>query len=117
MLMIRKKHPSPPKAASPPSPSPAPSPTFFSAIDCQDARRIVAVAIDSMLISGPALHVLYGLMEHIIPTNSGGFMPATAHVLLDTLVFDPVFVASFFCVTGMLENRPLRGDVLPALRR
>lgn len=78
---------------------------------------MAAVAIDSVLITGPALHALYGLMERLVPTVGGGFLPAAAHLLVDTLVFDPIFVASFFCVTGMLQNRSLRQDVLPALRR
>ncbi|CAN0268855.1 unnamed protein product, partial [Hapterophycus canaliculatus] len=83
----------------------------------KDARRLVAVAIDSMLITGPALHCLYGLLERLMPTAAGGFAPAASHVLIDTFIFDPMFVASFFCVTGMLENRSLKQDVLPALRR
>ncbi|CBN75087.1 conserved unknown protein [Ectocarpus siliculosus] len=80
-------------------------------------RRLTAVAIDSILITGPALHALYGLLECLIPTVGGGFVPAALHVVIDTFVFDPMFVASFFCVTGMLESRPLRKSILPALRR
>ena len=75
------------------------------------------MAIDSIIITGPALHTLYGLLERLIPTAAGGFVPAASHLLIDTLVFDPMFVSSFFCVTGMLENRSLKQDVLPALRR
>ena len=83
----------------------------------QDTRRQLAVAIDSIVITAPALHVLYGLLERLIPTAAGGFVPAASHLLIDTFVFDPVFVTSFFCVTGMLESRPLKQDVLPALQR
>lgn len=75
------------------------------------------MAIDSILITGPALHALYGLLECLIPTAAGGFVPAASHLLIDTFVFDPMFVASFFCVTGILESRSLKQDVLPALRR
>eukprot|EP00903_Cladosiphon_okamuranus_P008990 g8600.t1 len=83
----------------------------------KDTRRLLAVAIDSILITGPALHTLYGLLERLIPTAAGGFIPAASHLLIDTLVFDPMFVTSFFCVTGILESRSLKQDVLPALRR
>lgn len=83
----------------------------------QDKRRVLAVAIDSMLISGPALHALYGVMEFFIPTSKGGWLPATCHILLDTFLLDPMFVASFFCVTGVLESRSFVSDVLPGLRR
>eukprot|EP00752_Nemacystus_decipiens_P015996 g14301.t1 len=83
----------------------------------KDTRRLLAVAIDSILITGPALHTLYGILERLIPTAAGGFVPAASHLLIDTLVFDPIFVTSFFCVTGMLESRSLKQDVLPALRR
>lgn len=82
----------------------------------QDTRRQIAVVIDG-LITGPALHALYGLLERLIPTAGGGFVSAASHLLIDTLVFDPMFVASFFCITGMLESRSLKQDVLPALRR
>ncbi|CAN0033251.1 unnamed protein product [Ectocarpus sp. 12 AP-2014] len=83
----------------------------------KNTRRLTAVAIDSILITGPALHALYGLLEYLIPTAAGGFVPAALHVVIDTFVFDPMFVASFFCVTGMLESRSLRKSILPALRR
>lgn len=83
----------------------------------QDTRRLLAVGVDSVFVTGPALHTLYGLLEHVIPTNSGGFLPAVCHLVVDTFVFDPMFVASFFCTTGIMENRSLRQDIVPALRR
>lgn len=92
-------------------------PLVASLTIAQDTRRLTAVAIDSILITGPALHALYGLLERLIPTAAGGFAPAALHLVIDTFVFDPMFVASFFCVTGMLESRSLRKSILPALRR
>ena len=83
----------------------------------QDTRRLLAVGVDSVFVTGPALHTLYGLLEHVLPTNSGGFVPALWHLLVDTFVFDPMFVASFFCTTGILESRSFRRDIVPALRR
>lgn len=83
----------------------------------QDTRRLLAVVIDGAFITAPALHALYGMLEYWIPTTGGEMFPALCHLLVDTLVFDPMFVASFFCVTGMLENRALFSDVLPSLRR
>lgn len=75
------------------------------------------VVVDGALITGPALHALYGLLEHWMPTSGGEMFPALCHLLVDTLVFDPMFVVSFFCVTGVLENRALVSDVLPSLQR
>lgn len=82
----------------------------------QDTRRLLAVAIDS-IVTAPVLHAMYGLMEFFFPTSGGGFLPAATHLVLDTFVLDPVFVACFFCTTGLLESRPLKTDVLPALSR
>ncbi|CAM9757238.1 unnamed protein product, partial [Sphacelaria rigidula] len=82
-----------------------------------DKRRLLAVVVDGAFITGPALHILYGLLEHFMPTEGAGMFPAMYHLLLDTFLFDPAFVASFFCITGLLENRAFFGDVLPNLRR
>lgn len=78
---------------------------------------MLAVVVDSALITGPALHALYGTLERLIPTTEGGWLAPTCHLVVDTLIFDPIFVASFFCVTGLLENRSFLTDVLPGLRR
>eukprot|EP00904_Undaria_pinnatifida_P006171 jgi/Undpi1/2684/HiC_scaffold_13.g06062.m1 len=82
----------------------------------KDTRRLLAVGVDSVFVTGPALHTLYEFLERLVPTNTGGFLPAAFHVLVDTFVFDPIFVASFFCTTGLLESRSLKEDILPALR-
>ncbi|KAG5188378.1 hypothetical protein JKP88DRAFT_234272 [Tribonema minus] len=73
--------------------------------------------IDGVCITGPGLHFLYGLLESHIPTTAGGALPAAAHVLLDTFLFDPVFVCSFFFTTALFEGRSLRRDVAPRLAR
>lgn len=77
---------------------------------------MLAVAIDS-IVTAPVLHAMYELMEFCIPTTGGGVLPAATHLVLDTFLLDPVFVACFFCTTGLLESRPLTTDVLPALKR
>ncbi|CAM9600541.1 unnamed protein product [Phaeothamnion confervicola] len=85
-----------------------------------DRRRSLAVMIDGVFLTGPGLHFLYGLLEATIPTSGGRLpaaLPAMLHVLFDTFVFDPMFVCSFFCMTGVLERRPLLGDVVPQLQR
>lgn len=83
----------------------------------QDKRRMLAVVVDSAVVTGPTLHAMYGALEALIPTTGGGWLPASLHLIIDIVLFDPIFVASFFCVTGVLENRPLLTDVLPGLRR
>jgi hypothetical protein len=67
--------------------------------------RSMAVIVDGVFITGPGLHVLYNLLESHIPTTAGGILPAALHVLLDTFLFDPVFVATFFCTTAALEGK------------
>jgi hypothetical protein len=67
--------------------------------------RSTAVIVDGVFITGPGLHVLYNLLESHIPTTAGGILPAALHVLLDTFLFDPVFVATFFCTTAALEGK------------
>lgn len=93
------------------------TPCANTAVTPQDTRRLLAVGVDSVFVTGPALHTLYEFLERLVPTNTGGFLPAAFHVLVDTFVFDPIFVASFFCTTGLLESRSLKEDILPALRR
>lgn len=82
-----------------------------------DRIRSMAVMIDGVFITGPGLHFLYGLLESHIPTSAGGFIPATLHVLLDTFLFDPMFVGSFFCTTAILEGKSMRREIVPQLER
>ncbi|CAM9669534.1 unnamed protein product [Discosporangium mesarthrocarpum] len=82
----------------------------------KDKRRLLAVACDGLFVTGPGLHALYGALERLLPT-SGGAGSAAVHVLIDTFVFDPLFVGSFFLVTGALERRSLIRDILPSMKR
>ncbi|KAG5191006.1 hypothetical protein JKP88DRAFT_160175, partial [Tribonema minus] len=67
--------------------------------------------------TGPGLHYLYGLLESHIPTTAGGLIPAALHVLLDTFLFDPVFVGTFFLTTALFEGKSMKREVVPQLER
>ncbi|CAM9707711.1 unnamed protein product [Choristocarpus tenellus] len=82
----------------------------------KDDKRLLAVAVDSMFFTGPGLHALYGVLERLVPTAGHGAVPAAVHVLVDTFMFDPIFVASFFCVTGFVEGRSFLRDILPNMK-
>ncbi|CAN0124416.1 unnamed protein product, partial [Heterosigma akashiwo] len=82
-----------------------------------DRRRQLAVMMDGIFITGPILHLAYELLEHLVPTEGGGALPAVLHVAADTFLLDPLFVCTFFLTTGLFERRPLWADTLPRLRR
>ena len=69
-----------------------------------------------MILTGPGLHFLYGSLEEFVPTAEGGFVSIGVHVLMDEFVFDPIFVALFFVLTGLLEGKRFVGDIVPQVR-
>ena len=75
--------------------------------------RSAAVVIDGLVLTGPGLHFLYAVLEHWIPTAAGGFASIAIHVLVDEFLFDPVFVALFFVLSGILEGKALQTEIFP----
>jgi hypothetical protein len=81
-----------------------------------DQRRGLAVLGDSLLISGPLLHVAYDWLERAIPV-AGPYatLAAMSHVLIDNFLLDAVFVAAMFVSTGIVEG--YTKQILPQLKK
>jgi len=92
------------------------SPKFYSRFSL-DPKRTFAVIFDGVCVTGPGLHLAYGILEHLIPTTGGGALPALMHVCADTFMLDPLFVCSFFIMTGSFERKSLFKEILPQLKR
>lgn len=82
----------------------------------QDWLRSTAVVVDGLVLTGPGLHFLYGSLEYFVPTADGNVLAVCIHVLFDEFLFDPVFVALFFVLTGLIEGRHLFKEILPHVR-
>jgi hypothetical protein len=81
-----------------------------------DQRRGLAVFGDSLLISGPLLHVAYNVLESVIPV-AGPYasLAAMSHVVIDNFLLDAVFVAAMFVSTGIVEG--YTKQILPQLKK
>ncbi|KAG7371958.1 Mpv17 / PMP22 family protein [Nitzschia inconspicua] len=82
-----------------------------------DQRRGLAVLGDSLLISGPLLHIFYELLESAIPV-AGPYasLAAMAHVLIDNFVLDALFVAVMFVSTGIAEGYSFK-QIIPQMKK
>lgn len=80
-----------------------------------NARRGLAILVDSLLISGPLMHWGYNLFEHIIP--SGRSLGAIAHVIADSILLDTIFVGTAIVGTGLVEGYKFQKDICPQLQR
>jgi hypothetical protein len=74
------------------------------------------VVVDGLILTGPGLHFLYGSLEHFVPTADGDVLAVCIHVLFDEFLFDPIFVALFFALTGLIEGKHLFKEILPHVR-
>lgn len=72
-----------------------------------DKRRGMAIATESLFISGPLLHYSYELFESVLPASTSA-LAALTHVIADTLILDSIFVASAQVVSGVLEGMHIR---------
>eukprot|EP00665_Eupelagonemidae_sp_cell47_P002133 gene2133-6020_t len=83
-----------------------------------DPQRLLAVTLDGLLVSGPMLHLGYTWLESAIPCAGRGSKRNTLlQVLVDELVFDPLFIGAFFFTTGAVERQHPWRETLPNLRR
>ena len=83
-----------------------------------DLQRNLGVWLDGICVSGPGLHLGYAWLERRIPcANRGSLRNAVAQVAVDELVFDPIFIGTFFFTTGLVERQHLWRETLPNLRR
>jgi Mpv17 / PMP22 family len=81
-----------------------------------DKRRGLAILGDSILISGPLLHIAYDLLESAIPVaGPHASLAAMAHVLIDNFVLDAIFVAVMFVSTGIAEG--YAHQIIPQLKK
>jgi Mpv17 / PMP22 family len=81
-----------------------------------DQRRGLAVLGDSLLISGPLLHVAYDMLESFIPVaGPHASLAALSHVLIDNFLLDAVFVAVMFVSTGIVEG--YTKQIIPQLKK
>ena len=83
-----------------------------------DLRRGASLFVDGILFTGPLLHWGYDFFEKVIPVGNGssrkgGSLAAILHVLGDALILDPVFVATAFTTSGLLEGQSFRDDIIP----
>ena len=69
-------------------------------------RRSLAAFSDGLLLSGPALHFVYALLE-------AAKLPALACVAVDELFCDPLSTATYLLATSVCEGRAL----VPLFRR
>lgn len=81
-----------------------------------DFRRLLAVTVDAACISGPGLHVAYNVLEGRWPTVGGKRRHAWIHAVADSFFLDPMFICSFFVMTGTFEGKSLFKEVLPQLK-
>lgn len=87
---------------------------WFEASGAVDIRRLLSVAGEGLLVSGPLMHYSYEFLDTIIPVEHPGNTPlqkwllAGIQVLVDCLVMDCVFVATLMLTTALLEGRHLR---------
>ncbi|KAL7527864.1 hypothetical protein ACHAXR_002171 [Thalassiosira sp. AJA248-18] len=96
-----------------------------------DKRRMMALFIDGMVITGPLLHYVYEFYERVLPThdnsnnstndnhhqssaassaeanrqNNRFLIPALIHVLFDNFIMVSVYIAVLMVTTGLLEGR------------
>lgn len=83
-----------------------------------DRQRNLGVWLDGVLVSGPGLHLGYSFLERRIPcANRGSLRNALAQVAVDELIFDPIFIATFFFTTGLVERQHPWHETLPNLCR
>eukprot|EP01079_Euglenida_sp_SAG-EU17-18_P002957 gene2957-3529_t len=68
------------------------------------AARTARMALLGGAMIGPALHFWYNLLNSAIPGATAA--NAIQRLLLDQLVFAPIFCASFFAALFTLEGRP-----------
>ena len=91
-----------------------------------DFRRIISVAAEGLLISGPLMHFVYEWMETVLPLEGEDdfvtWIYAMIHVVMDSVVLDCVFVATLMVFTGLLEGKinsipmEFQTDFIPALK-
>ena len=72
-----------------------------------DRRRGLSVFLDGLFISGPLLHLAYGVFENLLPSGSSSWA-AISHVLADAVILDSIFVATALIVTGWMEGYTYR---------
>ena len=83
-----------------------------------DARRVLGVMFDGLLVSGPGLHVGYAILERTIPcAGRGSVRNVIMQLMVDEFVFDPLFIGAFFFSTGAIEGcHPIR-ETIPNWRK
>eukprot|EP00542_Grammatophora_oceanica_P003127 CAMPEP_0194069624 /NCGR_PEP_ID=MMETSP0009_2-20130614/87743_1 /TAXON_ID=210454 /ORGANISM="Grammatophora oceanica, Strain CCMP 410" /LENGTH=389 /DNA_ID=CAMNT_0038722829 /DNA_START=80 /DNA_END=1249 /DNA_ORIENTATION=+ len=91
--------------------------------DTYDLNRSLAIAAESLIISGPLMHFGYDYFERLLPIagsttkNGGGSIAAFSHVLADSILLDSIFVATAILFTGWFEGYHWRKDILPQFRQ
>jgi hypothetical protein len=85
-----------------------------------NVRRGMSVFTDGLLVTGPIMHLSYGLFERILPIQTGagggGNLAALTHVLADSVFIDAIFVAITMTTTGLFEGYNLRNEIIPQLQ-
>jgi len=81
-----------------------------------DRRRGVSVCLDGVLISGPLMHLAYGVFENVLPSASSS-LAAVSHVFADAVLLDSIFVATTLIVTGLVEGYKWRQELWPQMKR
>lgn len=76
-------------------------------------RRTFIFTLLGLILVGPTLHFWYLLLSQLVthPGASGAFL----RLLLDQVIFSPIFVGVFLSAVLMLERRP--SDVIPKLKQ
>ncbi len=78
-----------------------------------DKLRMIAFFIDGTLFTGPLLHYVYKLYEHVYPINGGddrkgnsdSLKRAFVHVLFDNYVMIVAYISLMMCSTALVEGR------------
>lgn len=85
-----------------------------------DYRRIFAVSIECIVVSGPVMHYAYEFMEKMIPIEDvegiWSWVATLAQVVIDTLILDSFFVFSAIVFSGIFEGLSLKNDVVPQIQ-
>lgn len=83
-------------------------------------RRVFALALVGLLLTGPVFHYVYEYLEAVLPIVSGlrGFRNLVLQVAADQLIAQPVWLVGFFVVVESVEiGRVDFGEVGAALER
>ena len=93
-----------------------------------DKLRVASVFLEGVFISGPLMHYSYDFMESVIPiddmTDSAHrkWFAAAAHVTVDGVFMDPVFIFTLMVITALIQGRAsmllkeLKTDYFPAVQ-